>query len=173
MSDGPYKSLPMKPRWRHAAKCAYKDGGHKADLRARLAALEAQLNRFLAQDYGIEVTDNLVESTKFKKWKATHKPFHWLVEFYGIIAAGGFDAIVGNPPYLETREIDYLPINFATLDSRAIHALFIERSDDLLSSAGNMSMILPMSLVSTQRMKVVQEIIEDTLAVPKVVALVD
>lgn len=23
MSDGPYKSLPMKPRWRHAAKCAY------------------------------------------------------------------------------------------------------------------------------------------------------
>ena len=25
MSDGPYKSLPMKPRWRHAAKCAYKE----------------------------------------------------------------------------------------------------------------------------------------------------
>lgn len=25
MSDGPYKSLPMKPRWRRAAKCAYKE----------------------------------------------------------------------------------------------------------------------------------------------------
>lgn len=25
MSDGPYKSLPMKPRWRHAAKCVYKE----------------------------------------------------------------------------------------------------------------------------------------------------
>ena len=25
MSDGPYKSLPMKPCWRHAAKCAYKE----------------------------------------------------------------------------------------------------------------------------------------------------
>ena len=25
MSDGPYKSLPMRPRWRHAAKCAYKE----------------------------------------------------------------------------------------------------------------------------------------------------
>ena len=24
MSDGPYRSLPMKPRWRRAAKCAYK-----------------------------------------------------------------------------------------------------------------------------------------------------
>ena len=25
MSDGPYKSLPMKPRWRRAAKCAYQE----------------------------------------------------------------------------------------------------------------------------------------------------
>ena len=25
MSDGPYKSLPMKPLWRRAAKCAYKE----------------------------------------------------------------------------------------------------------------------------------------------------
>ena len=25
MSDGPYKSLPMKPRWKRAAKCAYKE----------------------------------------------------------------------------------------------------------------------------------------------------
>ena len=25
MSDGPYKSLPMRPLWRHAAKCAYKE----------------------------------------------------------------------------------------------------------------------------------------------------
>ena len=25
MSDGPYKSLPMKPRWRRVAKCAYQE----------------------------------------------------------------------------------------------------------------------------------------------------
>lgn len=136
------------------------DGQHKADLRARLAALEAQLDPFLAQDYGIKGAD-LADSAKFKAWKITHKPFHWLVEFYGIIAVGGFDAIVGNPPYLETREVEYLPINFTTLESRAIHALFVERSDDLLAPTGAMSMILPMSLVSTQRMKPVQSIIEN------------
>ena len=137
------------------------DGRHKADLRERLAALEAQLDRFLAQGYGIEGGDELADTAKFKTWKATHKPFHWLVEFYGIMATGGFDAIVGNPPYLETREVDYLPIDLATLDSRAIHALFVERSDDLLAPTGTMSMILPMSLVSTQRMKAVQNIIEN------------
>lgn len=137
------------------------DGAQKANLRAQLAALEGELDRFLAQDYGIEGGDDLAGTARFKAWKASHRPFHWLVEFYGIIAEGGFDAVVGNPPYLETREVDYLPISLLTLDSRAVHALFVERSDDLLAPAGGMSMILPMSLVSTQRMKPVQAIIEN------------
>lgn len=136
------------------------DATEKAELRSRLAKLAAQLDAFLGENYGIESDDNLAENAKFKKWKLSHKPFHWLVEFHGIVAGGGFDAIVGNPPYLETREVDYLPVNLATLDTRAIHALFVERSDDLLSPAGCLSMILPMSLVSTQRMKPVQTIIE-------------
>jgi hypothetical protein len=133
---------------------------HKAELRERLAALEAQLDRFLANDYGIEAGDDLAASASFVAWKSSHKPFHWLIEFFGIISAGGFDAVVGNPPYLETREVDYLPRGFATLESRAIHALFIERSDALLAEKGGTSMILPMSLISTARMKAVQEIIE-------------
>lgn len=133
---------------------------HKAELRQRLAALEAQLDRFLANDYGIDTGDDLAGSSSFAAWKASHKPFHWLIEFFGIISGGGFDAVVGNPPYLETREVDYLPRGFATLETRAIHAIFIERSDALLATTGGTSMILPMSLVSTARMKAVQEIIE-------------
>lgn len=133
---------------------------HKAELRQRLAALEAQLDCFLANDYGIDTGDDLPASAGFASWKASHKPFHWLIEFFGIISGGGFDAVVGNPPYLETREVDYLPKGFATLETRAIHALFIERSDALLAANGGTSMILPMSLVSTARMKAVQEIIE-------------
>lgn len=133
---------------------------HKAELQDRLAALDAQLDRFLANDYGIEIGDDLAATASFATWKSSHKPFHWLIEFFGIISAGGFDAVIGNPPYLETREVDYIPRGFATLESRAIHALFIERSDALLAENGGTSMILPMSLISTARMKSVQEIIE-------------
>ncbi|EGO93349.1 Eco57I restriction-modification methylase domain-containing protein [Acidiphilium sp. PM] len=136
------------------------DCTHKAELRAQLDALDAQLDSFLAQDYGIQGDVDLADTAKFRAWKASHKPFHWLAEFYAIITAGGFDVVVGNPPYLETKEVEYLPKNFATLESRAIHALFIERSNDLLAPVGSMSMILPMSLVSTQRMKAGQTIIE-------------
>lgn len=137
------------------------ESDHKSELRRRLGALESQLDRFLAKDYGVDVGNNLAGSATFQSWKASHKPFHWLIEFYGIIANGGFDVIVGNPPYLETREVDYLPRGFTTLESRAIHALFIERSGYLINKSGGMSMILPMSLVSTARMKAVQGIIEN------------
>lgn len=133
----------------------------KADLKDRLGILKPKLDRYLAQDYGVAAGDDLAISAKFDMWKTSHKPFHWLIEFFGILTGGGFDVVVGNPPYLETREIDYLPKGLATLDTRAVHALFIERAESLLSPKGSTSMILPMSLVSTSRMKAVQAIIEN------------
>jgi len=75
--------------------------------------------------------------------------------------SGGFDAIIGNPPFLEQRQVDYMPRNFRCSGSGAIHAMFIERGTQLLHNQGCLSMIMPMALVSTQRMKVIQEILEE------------
>ena len=77
----------------------------KADLNQRLAALNHKLNTYLAINYGI---DAKLKPADYAKWLASHQPFHWFAEFYRIVAAnGGFDVIIGNPPYLEMRQIDY------------------------------------------------------------------
>jgi hypothetical protein len=76
------------------------------------------------------------------------------------VSGGGFDVVVGNPPYLELREVEYSPKGFATAETGTIHAMFVERSIRLLSPLGSVCMILPLSLVSTQRMRVVQELLE-------------
>jgi hypothetical protein len=129
----------------------------KEDLRERLRKLTDQLDRFLAAEYDI----NLDKPRDFNKWKASHQPFHWFAEFYGIMRNGGFDVIIGNPPYLEQREVNYMPKGFACLETSAIHAMCIERSSTLLMEGqGAMSMIVPLALTSTQRMKVVQDILE-------------
>ena len=73
---------------------------------------------------------------------------------------GGFDVVIGNPPYLEIREVKYAVLNFLSSESNAIHAMCIERSCHILSPKGAISMIVPLALPSTQRMKTVQEIIE-------------
>ena len=130
---------------------------HKREVQSRLKALEDELNQHLAAQYDISPRDK----TAFAKWLAAYQPFHWFIHFYGILSRGGFDVLIGNPPYLEIREVNYSPKNYDCLDSGAIHAMCVERSARLLHKNGCMSMIVPLSLPSTQRMQVVQKLLEN------------
>ena len=67
--------------------------------------------------------------------------------------------VIGNPPYLEAREVPYRA-SFETGDGNAVHSMCVERSLQLGNTA-NMSMIVPLSLVSTQRMASLQQALED------------
>jgi hypothetical protein len=129
----------------------------KAALRDRLKQQADQLDVYLAHEYGIDTNKRLL----FESWRKSHQPFHWFTEFYGIITSGGFDVIIGNPPYLETREVDYETRGLTSVETSAIHAMCIERSLRLLNKQGCISMIVPLALVSTQRMRVVQNMLED------------
>jgi hypothetical protein len=128
----------------------------KADLREGLDNLRLELDQYLARQYGIDPE----HSTAFQRWQRSHQPFHWFVEFYGIIHTGGFDATIGNPPYLEVREVPYAARNFRCLETGAVHAMFVEQAALVARRAGAISMIVPLSIVSTQRMKCVQEVLE-------------
>ena len=130
---------------------ATKFAGAKLDLRKRLEELRWDLDSFLADDYG-------VRKGAYRKWLRSHQPFHWFIEFYGIISRGGFDVIIGNPPYLEAGRVPYAA-SFDTADGASIHAMCIERCLSLGGTA-NMSMIVPLSLVSTQRMRSLQQSLE-------------
>ena len=127
----------------------------KADLRRRLDDLREELDAFLADDYyGVRRG----RKGEYGKWQRSHQPFHWFVEFYGIMHRGGFDVIIGNPPYLEKGEVPYAA-SFDTADGTPVHAMCVERCLSLGGTA-NMSMIVPLSLVSTQRMRSLQQSLE-------------
>ena len=129
----------------------------KLELKIKLNALENKLNYCLAREF---ITDPNVEDD-YNIWLDTYKPFHWFVDFYNIMNDGGFDVIIGNPPYLESREVNYTPIHFQHCENLTIHAMCIERSINLLNANGCMSMIVPLALVSTQRMNIVQRLLEE------------
>jgi len=146
----------------------------KRHLQQKLDELNDSLNTFLAKTYGILDKEKIItidvkegKETKKKRvnqynhWLHTHFPFHWLAEYYEIIVQrGGFDVIIGNPPYLELNQIKYEVKNFESIESRAIHCMCIERSAEILSKKGNISMIVPMALVCTKRMLNTQVLIE-------------
>ncbi len=125
----------------------------KEELNKRLKDLNRELSLLLHKQ-----SSNMT----YNDWLASHQPFHWFAEFYEIIhGRGGFDVIIGNPPYLEARQINYKILGLRTNDSNAVHAMCIERSHYVLSKIGSMSMIVPLSIVCTQRMIEVQRIIEN------------
>ena len=79
--------------------------------------------------------------------------FDWEDEFPTVTAAGGFDAIVGNPPYVNARIVKqqqgeavkrYYRQRFRCA-RRAfdLYVLFVERSHELLRSGGRAGLIVP------------------------------
>ena len=123
---------------------------HKQELQKRLKALEDELNRHLAGEYGVKVGDRVA----YAKWVKSHQPFHWFIQFYGILNGGGFDVIIGNPPYVEMSDLadQYAIKNLSLIETGNLFAVCMERFTALLHSRGRVGVIVPISSVSTPRM---------------------
>jgi len=130
----------------------------KAHLRAKLAPLEDRLNAYLADTYGVTAKKAI------KDWVHSHKPFHWFIEFYEIMAKGGFNVIIGNPPWVEFAKVqhEYTLRGFVAMECGNLWAYVTERSLTLLGATGRLGLIVPMSLVCTERMRSIQELVGAT-----------
>jgi hypothetical protein len=133
----------------------------KRRLQTRLGDLEKELNRLLARQYGLNPDDKQA----YPKWLESHQPFHWFVEFYGILKQGGFDVIIGNPPYVEYRLVrkeytlrdDY----YRSLESNNLYAYCMERSTQIISPTGWFGMIVPTSVIGLDRTNSLRETLLD------------
>jgi hypothetical protein len=129
----------------------------KTNLRQRLEKLTDELNRFLATEYGVDMK----KKDTFEKWHKSHLPFHWFAEFYGIMQKGGFDVIIGNPPYLERSKLGgrYSVMNYETDDCRDIYAWFVERVGALIATLSRIGLIVPVSIASSGSFDILRDLI--------------
>lgn len=141
----------------------------KQTLRERLKSLQEELNRYLAGEYGVKVMDK----PAYAKWVKSHQPFHWFVEFYGIVSSGGFDVVIGNPPYVEYSRsaVGYRLPALVTAHCDNLWAFILERSISLLGRHGRMSLITPLSLVSTDRFALAYNLLASTARCATLLAL--
>ena len=115
----------------------------KRTLRDKLKGLSVELDRYLAHDYGI----NPSNAKAFADWRASHQPFHWFAEFYGVMREGGFDVVIGNPPYVAKRRVTgYTVKGYATEDCTDIYAWCLERVIAIAHPKAHTGMIVPLSL---------------------------
>jgi len=95
-------------------------------------------------------------------WENDYLPFHWVSEFYAIIAErGGFDIIIGNPPYVEKRKVTYDVIGYDTFLCGNLYAYICEKALSLLNRDSKFGMILPISSISSDRAMPFQQLMSN------------
>lgn len=158
----------------------YKDeSGEKAlTVREFIANIREKLQEYLTESYLSYIFRSTETGTKSEKLRsiAARGVFHWILDFSRIIESGGFDIVIGNPPYIEDgdyseldleiihamkreRNNSLVPLMYQSMNCGNTHAYFIERSIKLLRTDGILGLIVPVSIVSTPRMGSIREII--------------
>ena len=148
--------------------------------------------------YGVDLNDESVEITKLSLWLksaqkgkkltaldgnikcgnsliddpniAGNKSFDWQQEFADIFKNGGFDVVVGNPPYVNARTMDtvdrkYLNNTYSELQgSYDLYVAFLLKAHRLLKQNGRYGWIIPNKLlIADYAKKVLQELEEKSL----------
>ncbi len=87
-------------------------------------------------------------------------PFDWAMEFPEIMKNGGFDAVIGNPPYVDVKglpkeDVEYIFANYSTSNNRInLFSSFLEKSHSICKSAKfRLGMIVPAALLTQDSYK--------------------
>ncbi len=140
--------------------------------------------------YGVDLNEESVEIAKLSLWLRTAQPrrklsdlssnikcgnslidsktvagdkaFNWQEQFPQIFDKGGFDVIIGNPPYINVElipknEKDYFKKNYEVFYKRSdLFVLFIELAVQKLSKNGMISFIIPSIILNNLSYKLIR-----------------
>ena len=127
--------------------------------------------------FGVDLNEESVEIAKLSLWLRTAQPnrklndlnnnikcgnsliddpavagdkaFNWKEEFPAVFAKGGFDVVIGNPPYVQLQSMGEMSdilknCGYETFDKGAdLYCIFTERGYQLLRNGGVQSFIMP------------------------------
>lgn len=146
--------------------------------------------------YGVDINEESIEIAKLALWLRTAQPnrklsslnnnikcgnslisdptiagekaFNWEQEFPEVFEKGGFDVVIGNPPYVTrglTHEIkDYINNNFQTAEYQVdLYVSFMEKAVLITKNGGYNSFIVPNSWLKNLRMSKCREFMLNAL----------
>jgi Eco57I restriction-modification methylase len=129
-------------------------------LKTRLEKVEQALREEIDALYAAQLSPG----AKVAAWRESHKPFHWFIEFPQVMERGGFDIVIGNPPYVQaTKLVGYRYSGFETDDCPDIFAPCVERAADLVRPDGSFAMILPIAFQFSDDYDIARKVVAERL----------
>ena len=161
----------------------------EAKITGSTIAFQAVENSILENNlYGVDINEESVEIARLALWLRTAKPhrklnslnnnikcgnslisnpeiagekaFNWQAEFPQVFAKGGFDVVIGNPPYLsltqnntDNRVLDFYKTAYKSIaksNSKNLFTLFNEKGISLVKDKGILSYIIPEGFLKTR-----------------------
>lgn len=145
--------------------------------------------------FGVDINDESIEIAKLSLWLRTAqrgrkltslnnnikcgnslidnpevaglKAFNWQHEFPTVFEKGGFDVVIGNPPYVNVElmpviDKDFYKSKYKTFFKRSdLFSLFIELSISQLTTNGRVSFIIPSIVLNNLSYKHIRDLILD------------
>ena len=92
-------------------------------------------------------------------------PFHWKIDFENVFAKGGFDVVVGNPPYGNLLKNDEKKVMFyySTKNASEIAANFLERIFPLTRKNGLIGLVLANSIAINKSTAMARKLIKKNM----------
>ncbi len=117
----------------------------------------------------IKVGNSLIDDRKF-----TDHPFDWRAAFPDVFAGGGFDVVIGNPPYVRMEILKpvkpYLEKHYVVADDRTdLYAYFFERGVGALKDGGRLGYISSSTFFRTGSGENLRKFLGDHVAVEAVI----
>ena len=170
----------------------------EAKITGSTIAFQAVENSILENNlYGVDINEESVEIARLALWLRTAKPhrklnslndnikcgnslisdpaiagdkaFNWQAEFPQVFEKGGFDVVIGNPPYVNAIELkksysdveyDYLKQNYSTAKGTVdLYIYFFERGLNITKPNGFLAYITPNRYLSASYGKALRDLI--------------
>ena len=153
--------------------------------------------------YGVDLNEESVEIAKLSLWLRTAQPrrklndlssnikcgnsliddkkvagdkaFKWENEFPDVFADGGFDVVIGNPPYVRPRSLNFIQQewlikNFICAENQFdLYHLFIEQAENIKKPDGIVSYILPNAFLANENSKKLRKYILDFCTISTII----
>jgi type I restriction-modification system DNA methylase subunit len=124
-------------------------------------------NSLIGPDYYEGKQTSFLDTEEMQRVNA----FDWEKEFPEIFKSGGFDAVIGNPPYIRIQalqewaptEVEFYKQNYkaASKGNYDIYVVFVEKGLQLLNKNGRLGFILPHKFFNAQYGEPLRKIIAD------------